>query len=518
MSLLGNVRCRTHATVVAVLLAGIAVPGIARAATCTIFGTVSIEPLDGYYCDRDWLGSACNGWREVDLDQGARPMKHLLVTVNDPETGTQLASTATTSTGSYLVSVPNMPDCSRTVQVRFYFARVHEADIAPTRFRFWVVDPETGFVSYNPWNVPLTGILKLFSVTYHRANPDEPAVKLANMYYTTQSAITEIVRWTTNLNEQFARQEIPGILRIRYDPFSVNTSVSTDVVGWQILFGSGNYNQGGSIRHELGHLVHAALHHRRQINNCLSYAFNNGDPTVHGTPFCEYGQAAMIEGLANFIAARSITTSNSAWWSFCAQNENQDLQSETAFVAPFDPDRRLRCTTASVAPFAGIGDAFSTLNAHCVRLQADEPPPAPITGCNCGETDELGICTGNFYRSNGWRNEIQVARFLWDIIDSNNEGGQDNANYSMGGPGGLAAILEGMRCGPRGFGTDGNCNEPNDQFVCNASDGTIPPLPMRGSRDSYNVYDIAQLLPTNETAERRLNCVQGPGGSPNPMD
>ena len=517
MSLHDNVRCRTHATFVAVLLAGIAVPGIARAATCTIFGTLSIEPLDGYYCDRDWLGSACNGWREVDLDQGTRPMKHLLVTVNDPETGAQLASTATTATGSNLVSVPNMPDCSRTVQVRFYFARVHEADIAPTRFRFWVVDPETGFVSYNPWNVPLTGILKLFSITYHRANPDEPAVKLANMYYTTQSAITEIVRWTTNLSEQFARQEIPGILRIRYDPFSVNTKVSTDVVGWQILFGSGNYNQGGAIRHELGHLVQAALHRRRQFNDCRSYAFNSGDPTLHGTRLCEYGQAAMIEGLAEFIAARSVTTSNTAWTSFCAQNGNQDLQSETA-AGPLDDDRIQLCVGSEDQTFRGIGDRFSILRSHCVRLEVDQPPPAPITGCNCEDDDLNKICDGTFYRSNGWRNEIQVARFLWDLIDSNNEGSQDNANYAMGGPGGLADYFQRMPCGPRGFGDDGNCNEPNDRFVCNASDGTIPPLPMRASRDSYNVYDIAQLLPTNEAAERRLNCVQGPGGTPNPMD
>ena len=40
----------------------------AFATTCTINGTVKIEPIDQYYCDPDVSGMDCSGWREVDLD------------------------------------------------------------------------------------------------------------------------------------------------------------------------------------------------------------------------------------------------------------------------------------------------------------------------------------------------------------------------------------------------------------------------------------------------------------------
>lgn len=104
----------------------------------------------------------------------------------------------------------------------------------------------------------------------------------------------------------------------------------------------------------------------------------------------------------------------------------------------------------------------------------------------------------------------------WDLIDSSTDAGQDDANHSMSQ---LVGYFEGMACSGNQGGVDGSCEEhevpawcgpfPLPPCECNpATDGDTSPNGT-GTRDSYNTYDIAAMVPGDDSSERDLNCVQG---------
>lgn len=271
------------------------------------------------------------------------------------------------------------------------------------------------------------------------------------------------------------------------------------------------HNVGGATRHELGHVAHNAMHGRQSGSSdmslkCYSEIFNAGTPG-HTATSCEYGETATIEGIATFIAARSITTTDTnVWFCLAADNSNQDVCSECVLTLTSDPDRVRSCNGVAYA-IEGIGDMYANLNTHCARLKMD----APLLGCDCPDADEDLFCDPPWYQSNGFRNEVDVTRFLWDMIDTYNDGGQDDTYESMIT---LAADFEGITCvNGSGYDVDGTCNEParSNPADCEPVDGQLPGLPMKGTRDSYNVYDLAEVIAGDQTTERTLNCVQAAG-------
>ena len=271
------------------------------------------------------------------------------------------------------------------------------------------------------------------------------------------------------------------------------------------------------IRHELGHIVHGQIHHRERDATCGD-SDNYRLPTTSYNRNCEYGSTATKEGIPNFIAVRSIVdNSNKAFYCKCldpveGSGANLDLCSELAQQSTSDPDgdSLTDCVDDGIQRldisdyFAGVGDYWSVGPSTCVRLRADE-------ACDCNASP----CNTSDYQSMGWRNPIQIMRFLWDMVDTPTDGGLDDATYSIGT---FVSSMESMPCAGSKGGVDGSCEEqavpvfPLCLFppcTCNpASDGATTPSGT-GTRDSYNMYDIAEVLPNNENAERTLNCVQG---------
>lgn len=124
-------------------------------------------------------------------------------------------------------------------------------------------------------------------------------------------------------------------------------------------------------------------------------------------------------------------------------------------------------------------------------------------GCNC--TGPSNVCPAAFRSTTGWRNDAQITRFLWDLIDSSTDGGQDNDDFGVTD---IVALLEGMPCVGNHDGEDGSCEEPVSS-PCDPPNEGPPPSGPSPNRDSYNVYDLAEALPNSQENERVLNCVQG---------
>ena len=72
-------------------------------------------------------------------------------------------------------------------------------------------------------------------------------------------------------------------------------------------------------------------------------------------------------------------------------------------------------------------------------------------------------------------------------------------------------ILQNMSCSKSLTGPANNngCNEPHRQTgePCNPVDEAAESPAGSGTRDTYNAYDIAWLIPQDQTSERNLNCV-----------
>lgn len=66
------------------------------------------------------------------------------------------------------------------------------------------------------------------------------------------------------------------------------------------------------------------------------------------------------------------------------------------------------------------------------------------------------------------------------------------------------------------YGDDGTCNEPTRPVggsrTPSGDEWNVDPVtPMTSTKDSYNIYDIAEMIPDSPTSqkdERWLNCVQ----------
>jgi hypothetical protein len=488
-----------------------------RAATCTIAGTLQIQPMDSYYCDTGWVSYCGTGWKETDLDVATKPMKYLYVSVHDAVSGALVGYDYTDTSGGYSVtfSTGSPPTCtgSGVWEVRFNFARVHEDDtLAVTpRYRFRVTgfNSGTSLTWANNWVIGLSGPTTTFSYTYPRT-PDG-VTEIANVYYTAASSVTEMETWSTNLSNQLASTSGSngGILRIRYDP-TVADSAAAFQSDWRVDLDDDDYNRGGIIRHELGHIAHFGLHSRNQSGICQSYIFNNGN-TSHNELSCEYGYAAAREGIASFIAARSITDNDTnVWTCWCSDPNNtatgQSTCSQAAAAADGVDNISFNCAGPGGYGWTGIGDTFSSLVTHCARIQ----PDAINSGCNCTDTSpQNGICdSSTWYQTNGFRSEAQISRFLWDMIDANNEGGTDDTDRSMGQ---LAGDFQAMTCNAGSGYNSETCNEPDRASAgsCVPTNGQVPGTAGSGTRDAYNAWDLGDIIPGSQSSERTRNCVQG---------
>ncbi|MFO0586286.1 MAG: hypothetical protein U0441_02040 [Polyangiaceae bacterium] len=476
---------------------------------CTVSGYYRVEPQDPWYCDTDYLND-CSNWREVDLDKkrgaSAAPLRHMRMAVKD-SAGNLLDATATDSNGWYAMSatLPGTSCAGQTVEVINYFERVHEDDhnAASPRVRFEIVN-SNDTLYYGALNITLTGLATAQSRTY-LATETALNARIANIYYSMNSTVTEVATWSTRLNNLFiGTPGVSPLFLIRY--WSANTALLWGARSLTVPYS--DYAASHRWRHELGHTIHNTIHNGQQLmadpaTSCMSY--NLMGAGGHNDLSCEYGFTATKEGLASFFAMRSLTSNDTEVF-FCSCNpdagigDGQDVCSKRAAAmlgASPDADRiDEACTGGAVA---GVGDRYSNGTATCARVLKDR-------GCNCASS----TCEDAFRLSSGWQNENQVMRFLWDVVDSSDDGGLDQTDESITS---LVALMEAMPCSSA-LHADGTCNEPNNTSggvpSCTpASDSALQSAPHQGTRHSYNVWDIAEMVPGDQGNERTLNCVQG---------
>jgi hypothetical protein len=258
----------------------------------------------------------------------------------------------------------------------------------------------------------------------------------------------------------------------------------------------------------------------------------------HPVTGCEYGYMASIEALATVFGVRSLRSIDGddavycqCWWrdeSNAGAASNQDVCSEMigGGAVTADPDRLVGCTTGG-GMVTGIGDAFVTSTNHCIRLTAGLNTGQSGKGCACPDLNFDGTCDFGLmppqpcpdvnnddvcdtFVALGFRNEWNIARFLWDVLDGNNESGQDDTNLTISS---LVTSFQAMPCGGGtvGIGVDGDCNEPNPppEWCYPHQNGDLAGDLMDGTRDAYNPSDFEVLITGSQTAERALNCVAG---------
>ncbi|MBI3202782.1 MAG: hypothetical protein HYZ29_14685 [Myxococcales bacterium] len=478
----------------------------AAAATCTITGTVAVEPLDGYYCDTTF-GNNCSGWKVVDLDaaRGAAAKRLPYMRMEAWQGSNYLGKTHTSSTGTYSITfaVPGSTCAGQSVTMQHWMERIHEADLnaSTKRYRFAVVayDPALGpnntSQMLNRWKVlvpvSLTGANTSLTVTF--AANSSLGSRLANMYFTVNSAITDIVTWTSRLDGHFSHASggADGILRVIYGPDWAGGGGNA-TADWGLLMQYDTYNRGSVTRHELGHLVREALHDRAcSLDRCSTY--NLYSAGSYDADSCEYGSAAFNEGIASFFGIRSATTHDTNVWDCrCRDNGNQGICSQTSNNLT-TPDKVQDCTGGG---FVGVGDRWIVSSETCKRL-------SPTNGCSGCPTGADGFCIPLYSALAGWRNVVQVMRFMWDLIDTSSDGGWDNVDYTAG------SLVTAMQSMPTGFGEDGSCREPEHPPAqdCNPAVDGSPVSGGTGSRDAYNPRDISDLLPEDLANVMDINCV-----------
>ena len=139
------------------------------------------------------------------------------------------------------------------------------------------------------------------------------------------------------------------------------------------------------------------------------------------------------------------------------------------------------------------------------RLFCDSQPTI-VQPCVDGNNDNK--CDN--FKDLGWRNEVQVGRYLWDVIDSANESSQDDTDMSMAS---FAGLFEAMSCLETQLGVEHTCNEANDDDPsCDPVDDSdlVAPYDFEPTRDSYNVGDIGWHVTQSEgsqATEKTINCV-----------
>ncbi len=466
------------------------------AVNCTVNGYMKYEPVDYYYCDTTRFTGAsgvpsCSGWLEIDLDTKrsssgtAAPLKYVRIEIRN-SSGTLLGFTHTNSTGWYskTVSMPGTSCRNQSVTVRRVLQRVHESDISVStpRYRFKVVD--MAFAVHNTnYSLTLTGSSTTSSKTYPASATSEIARAFA-IYYTMNSAMTEAVRWSTNIGTGLASANSSAQFQVVIDALYTDGSYygwSSDKRAWLRY---ADYRDGFNTRHEFGHKIHQVMHYNKQTDRCYDDTYNGVD--YHATDSCECGFYSTGEAMAHFIAARSITSADTNAWACSTLQISSFAQDECSRVvvgrvgdSNSDGEQDL---SGNYAAWFIIGDTYANSKTRCIV-------PNSTWGCPCGGSGEP-TCTGQTAKDNlGFRNSVNVARFFWDIIDTNNESSKDDTDLTMGT---FVAAVEGMTCS----GTaDGSCNEPNTS-PCTAA-----------RKEKYNSYDFGDLISGDQAAERTLNCV-----------
>jgi hypothetical protein len=369
------------------------------------------------------------------------------------------------------------------------FLRVDERDISAStpRYRYRIVTRNDALRSHNrPVTLSTSGNTTTSSYRHAFSAVDDPAHYYA-AYFTMDSAVSEIIGWSTNLRDSLTSTVAADQQAVVMDINSGNTVATTEATPTQkgkIWMPWDAYRAGGTIRHELGHWVHQLIHHKQQARGaCVDGRF----PTTSSTPpspadqshqvdSCEFGYFSTLEGMATFIAVRSATSSDTnAWMCSAVTAEPYDACSANVAVRGGDLDG-----DGVTSVWQILGDSFADRPSRCSALRS--------TSCGCGSS----CGTASEKNAKGFRVETQFARFAWDLIDTSADSGSvDDVDYSMGE---VVAALQGMACSTGTLGVDGTCNEAT------RSGGSC-------SLDKYNAYDLAALLPTNETEERTLNCV-----------
>jgi hypothetical protein len=509
----------------------------AHAATCVVQGTVRVESMDTYYCDPDILGTAaCASWIETDLDDksgsSAPPLKNALLLLS--KDGALLSSAVTSATGAYSFSYQSV-SCSQnnSVRVHVYFDRRDPADVGKGTFRL-VDDSNLTLSTYRDFL--LSGTPATRDITFSRGNSASLIAKAPTVYHTMNSAIDQVRTWSSNLAARFKGAPISdgsGAMRVRFS--NTVTLTAATLPQWLIEVEPQEFSSGGTLRHELGHLIHYGLHHRNMQFDCDSYKLNTYVNDNHSAGSCEYGHMASGEGLASFFAARSILTNDGnnaffcqCWWrdeELAGATPVQDICSNLANGSMKRAvDRRVSCSVGGGGPVVGLGDDFANTTDHCIRLSAGLSNGRSGKGCACPDLNFDGKCdfsanvpqicpdansdgTCDTFVAQGFRNEWNIARFMWDVLDNNSENGQDDTDRSIQS---LVLNFESMPCtGSSGRGQDGDCNESNPlPAACRPSyDGDLVVGSMTGTRDAYNPSDFEKLIPNDQAAERAINCV-----------
>lgn len=451
----------------------------ASAATCTINGTLRYEPRDYYYCDTDVVGADCSNWLAVNLDRrrvallGAEPMQHMKIEVRATENGVPLTTVYTNTSGRFTATITR-PSCTNTtVYVAPTYWRRNESIAAQHRFR--ITDAMDRDVSV-ALPAALTGATSTWAYTLSGTSTTQNARRFAT-YYTMNSALTEVVTWSANLSARLSGTTVADIQPVVMDSTYNGGSKAETAPGkiGRLWLDYDDYASGQTIRHELGHWVHQVAHKELQKHDCLDYRFPGNLPQEHNTDSCEYGFSGVMEGIATFIAARSVTENDKFVWSCWIQSGNQDECTKQVVARTGDSDNNDGVVSGA---YEVLGDWYVDRASRCV---------VPATGCGCA--NPVACNNQDVKNDKGWRIETQVARFFWDILDTNNESNLDDTDRSMEQ---FIASLEGMSCTGS---ADGSCNEPNPG-ACTAA-----------SRDKYNSYDFGDLIPGDQAAERTLNCV-----------
>jgi len=500
--------------------------------TCTLTGSVTIDSSDTFYCDTTG-GQDCTGWRETNLDTVSKPMRFLQVEVRNTAATVVYGRTFTNSSGNYTitVSLPGSGSCNgKQVSLVVFMKRVHEDDLAvqTPRFRFKVTHNEQGLElsSHGFTHVrTLTAATSTANWHFARANPETEYSTVANIYYTLNSALTEAVTWSDTLDQAFQSTDESGggIFRVKVSvPFypgddtcsTTTASACFFLPSWMIYIQKDIAGNGLLLRHELGHALHSAIHGKVDLYSCVSSAYNGSNGRNHQG--CEWGSYVTAEMFVNLLATRSIveevrtnawrcgsTTAIRTMWSV-----PQQFCSDCRTTALSDADRIIQCAE-NPSGFVGIGDAFASSNSHCTRIRVSE-------GCNCVPTNPTNNDICNDFQSStslGWRNPVNFERFLWDMIDTNNEGGQDDTALYIQGLVNRMTQYMGFLNPPENILRDGTCWEhhpgPAGTCIPVASSDPPPGGPARWTRDGYNTFDFASAIPGNQGAEMALNCSEG---------
>jgi hypothetical protein len=489
--------------------------------TCVVSGNLSISTKDSYQCDP--IYTDCHNWASVKSST-PKPLRYLEVSIVDAATTIPWSWGRTDSQGNYSMSF-TAPSCAAIARwnLQLKFRRYRSA--TSTSFVFVIVtgnETTAAAKSYNNFKFATGGCGSTTCTISHDlgAVAGDPGERFGTIYQTADHMFGVATSWSSAVMDEIDGTTDSTALRIYHSADNANSNFS--LAKWMVRFGYSIYRQGATLRHELGHAYQAAVHRRRQWVDphhdppvvgwdnpkCLSYGYYAaGEPNwYHGEEGCEYGFTAMYEGMASFFGVRSAVGDDhgrQAWFCFCQSNNDPSICSKTAAVANIE-DGIQPCLGQQGIGFVGVGDHYASNMGDCVWLRSD-------LSCNCDDTNGNNLCDDNdWHRSHGWRSEAGVYRFLWDVVDGNNNNGSDDSDVAMDV---FVSTLRGMSCSTTVF-QDGSCNEPNraDPADCDPQSPNqviYDADPQTRTRDSYNVWDIAEIMPGDQAAERVNNCVQG---------